>query len=106
MIKNKIYGLIGLARRAGKINFGTQSSIEAIEKRKAKLIIVTEDSAERTKKNFKILSENKNVPIRVYGNIEKMSESIGQTNKAVITINDENFSNEIIKLIDGGDVIG
>ena len=34
MIDNKVYGLLGLARRAGKISFGTESSIETIQKGK------------------------------------------------------------------------
>ena len=57
MIDNKVYGLLGLARRAGKISFGTESSIETIQKGKAKLVIVTTDSSDRTKNNFEELSK-------------------------------------------------
>lgn len=106
MEKNNIYGLLGLARRAGKISFGTQSSIDTIEKRKAKLVILAQDSADRTKKNFEELCKSKNIPIRITGTIEEISKSIGQVNKTVITINDENFSKELIKRIDGGEIIG
>ena len=105
-VNNKIYGLIGLARRAGKISFGTESSIETIEKKKAKLVIVANDSSDRTKKNFKELSEKLNIPFRIVGTIEDLSRSIGQVNKAVIVIKDENFAKEILKRIDGGEIIG
>ena len=105
-LSNKIYGLIGLVRRAGKITFGTESSIDNIEKKKAKLVIVAEDSSDRTKKNFKDLCKNLNVEIRIVGTIEKLSQSIGQVNKAVIVIKDENFAKELIKRIDGGEIIG
>ena len=103
---NKIYGMIGLARRAGKINFGTESSIEIIKNRKAKLVIVAEDAADRTKKNIKIECEKSNVAFRIYGTIEELSNAIGQNNKAIIAIKDENFAKEIIKKIDGGEIIG
>ncbi len=106
MIDNKIYGLLGLARRAGKISFGTESSIETIQKGKAKLVIVTTDSSDRTKNNFEELSKKFNVEFRIFGTIENLSKSIGQNNKAVIVIKDKNFSNEIVKKIDGGEVIG
>ena len=106
MINNKIYGLIGLARRASKISFGTESSMDSIRKRKAKLVIIAEDAAERTKKNFKIECEKIKIYFRIYGTIEDLSNAIGQNNKAIITINDENFSKEIIKKIDGGEIIG
>ena len=103
---NKIFGLLGLARRAGKISFGTESSIDTIERKKAKLVIVAEDSSQRTKKNFQNLCIKQKVPIRIYGTIEEISKSIGQNNKAVVVIKDENFSNEIVKKIDGGEIIG
>lgn len=106
MIDNKVYGLLGLARRAGKISFGTESSIETIQKGKAKLVIVTTDSSDRTKNNFEELSKKFNVEFRIFGTIESLSKSIGQNNKAVIVIKDKNFSNEIVKKIDGGEVIG
>ena len=103
---NKIYGLLGLARKAGKISFGTQSCIEAIEKRKAKLVIIAEDCSDRTKKNFEEISKTANVQMRVIGTIENISKCIGQNNKAVIVVKDENFAKEIIKKIDGGEIIG
>ena len=105
-MENKIYGLIGLARRAGKVSFGTESSIETIEKKKAKLVIVAEDSSDRTKKNFKELSQKLNIPFKIAGTIEDLSKSIGQVNKAVLVIKDENFAKEILKRIDGGEIIG
>ena len=106
MEANKIYGLLGLARRAGKISFGTESSKYTIERKKAKLVIVAEDSSDRTKKNFKDLCEKFNVQIRIVGTIEDLSKSIGQINKAVLVIKDENFAKELIKRIDGGEIIG
>lgn len=106
MINNKIYGLLGLARRAGKISFGTESAKETIEKNKAKLVIVAEDCSDRTKKNFELVCRNENVPIKIFGTIESLSKSIGQNNKAVIVIKDENFAKELLKKIDGGEIIG
>ena len=103
---NKIYGLLGLARRAGKISFGTESSIETIEKKNAKLVIVAEDSSDRTKKNFKELCESFKVELRIIGTIELLSQSIGQVNKAVLVVKEENFAKEILKRIDGGEIIG
>ena len=53
MINKKVYGLLGLATKAGKIVFGTESCLDMIAKKKVKLIIVAEDSSERTINNFK-----------------------------------------------------
>ncbi len=106
MINSKICGLLGLARRAGKLSFGTEACKQDIEKNKIKLIIIAKDSAERTKMNFKNICNEKKVPIFEILNIEEMSNAIGQSNKAVIGIKDINFSKEIIKIINGGEAIG
>ena len=106
LINSKICGLLGLARRAGKLSFGTEACKKDIEKNKIKLIIIAKDSAERTKMNFKNICKEKNIPIFEILNIEEISNSIGQNNKAIIGIKDINFSNEIIKIINGGEAIG
>ena len=103
--KQRVCGLIGLATRAGKTTFGTEACMSGIEKR-TKLIIVAEDSADRTKLNFEKACSSKQIEFRIYLNIEEISSSIGKQNKAVVGINDINFSNEILKIIDGGEVIG
>lgn len=106
MEQNKALRMLGLATRAGKIAFGTESVIETINKKKAKLVIVAEDAADRTKRNIIRLANENKIPVRTYETIEKLSKSIGKENKAIISIKDINFSNEILKIIDGGEVIG
>lgn len=106
MINNKITGLLGLATKAGKLTFGTESVKSTIIKKQAKLVIVANDAADRTKKNFTLLCEENKIPIRITQDIETISQSIGQVNKAVISIKDKNFSEGLIKIIDGGDTIG
>ena len=106
MINNNILGLIGLAMKAGKIAFGADSVEESILKRKVKLVIVSEESSERTKSKFIKLCQNYNIPISIDGNIDDLSKTIGKSNKAVIGIKDINFANSIQKKYDGGDIIG
>ena len=70
------------------------------------MIIVAEDSSERTKDKFKKLSNEFKIPIIILGEIEKLSKSIGKSNKAVLGIEDINLSNEIQKINNGGEIIG
>ena len=91
--KQRVCGLIGLATRAGKTTFGTEACMFGIEKK-------------RTKLNFEKACSSKQIEFRIYLNIEEISSSIGKQNKAVVGINDINYSNEILKIIDGGEVIG
>ena len=106
MINNRVCGLLGLARRAGKISFGTEACMQDIQKNKIKVLIIATDAAERTKMSFNKICKSKKIPIFEILNIEEISNAIGQSNKAVIGIKDVNFSNEIIKIINGGEAIG
>lgn len=104
--KSKILGLLGLAMRAGKIVAGADAVEEAYTKRKLKLIILAEDASERTKSNFYKLVDNKAVHICEFGEMSEIAKAIGKTPKAVIGVKDINFSKEIIKNINGGEIIG
>lgn len=64
---NKALGLIGLSARARKIVYGADSTKEALEKGRVKLLIVSKEASEKTIKNFKFYSEKYNVPICIYG---------------------------------------
>lgn len=102
----RICGLLGLATRAGKITFGTEACMQALEKNKIKLMIIAIDAAERTKMNLKNICTKHNVTVVECLNIEELSNAIGKNNKAVVGIRDINFSNEIMKIINGGEAIG
>lgn len=106
MINSKILGLIGLAMKAGKVCFGADSVEESIEKNKVKLVIIANDSSERTKNKFIDLCKNNNIPIIVDSDIESLSKTIGKENKAIIGIKDKNFASSIQEKYNGGDIIG
>lgn len=102
MTNNKILGLLGLAARARNICFGADSVEEEIRKRKVKLVIIAKDSSERTQKKFLTLSEDNNVPICIYENIENISKAIGKSNKAIVGVKDLNIAKEIEKIYNRG----
>lgn len=92
--------------KAGKVCFGADSVEENIIKKKVKLLIISEDSSERTKNKFIKLCEKYNIPVIVDGDIDTLSKTIGKNNKAIIGIKDINFAESIQKKYNGGDVIG
>lgn len=106
MINNKVYGLLGLAMKAGKIAFGTDSCLDLIEKRKVKLIIVAEDSSERTISNFQNKCKENHVNFYLFGKKDDLSKAIGKVNKTVVGVKDKNLAGAIQKILNGGDVIG
>lgn len=102
---NKVLGMIGLATKAGAMKYGADVVEENIKKGKAKIVIIAKDASQRTKNNFEMLCQNKNIPFVVLCSKEEISKAIGKTNKAVITIINKSFSDEIKKIIFGGEAI-
>lgn len=92
--------------KAGKVSFGADSVEEAIIKRKVNLVILSEESSDRTKEKFKEICKKYKLPIIIYGTIESLSKSIGKNNKAILGIKDINFSKSILEKYNGGDIIG
>ncbi len=103
---SKIIGIIGLAARARKICFGADSVEEDIKREKVKLVIVAEDSSERTKSKFKKICNMYHIPIIIDGSIDELSKAIGKANKAIIGIKDVNMVKGIQDKYNGGDIIG
>ena len=99
MVDNKVYGLLGISAKAGKVISGTDIVLENIAKRKISLVIVAEDASEKTKKNIKFFCEKENIDIIVFGNILKNSKAIGKENRAVIGIKEQNLAEAIKKQI-------
>ena len=102
---NNIKGVIGLAARARKICFGADSVEDEIKKNKVKLVIIAQDSSERTKEKFKKICNQYNIPYIVDGTIEEISKTIGKSNKVIIGIRDINMAKGIQEKYSGGDVI-
>ncbi len=105
MTNNKILGLLGLASRARKITFGTDSTLQYIQKNKIKLVVIAEDASERTKNKFIEKANKAKIPIIIYESIENLSKAIGKQNKAIIGVKETSIANEIEKLY-RGDVNG
>ena len=103
---NKVYGLLGISMKAGKLMFGTDSTMDMISRRKVKLVIVAKDSSERTINHFKEKCGKYDVLFYIFGDKESISKAIGKENKTVIGVKDKNLAEAIKKILDGGDVIG
>ena len=106
MINNKIWGLVGLAARARKICFGADSVEQEIKKKKVRLVLIAQDSSDRTKTKFQNLCKENNVECLIIGDIDTLSKSIGKQNKAIIGIEEENIAKQIQKINYGGESIG
>lgn len=102
----KLYGLIGLATKAGKITAGSDACLEAMQKHSSKFILLAQDASDRTKKTFNEKCKEYHIPIYEILTIDEISKAIGKQNKAVVSINEKGFAEAMVKIINGGEMIG
>ena len=67
---------------------------------------MSKEASERTKEKFQKLCLEYNVPLIIDGNIEDLSKAIGKENKATFAVKESNLASEILKIYDGGEIIG
>lgn len=101
-MESNYLGLLGLSRRAGKLQSGSEASREAISGGEAKLVIIASDASERTRENFEFFAEEAGVSvITVAQSAEELGNAIGKRPCAVIAICDVGFSAAIVKKLEG-----
>ena len=96
---NKIYSMLGLAMKAGKIAFGSDMCEEKIKKGIVSLLIIAEDTSNNTKDKFIKLANLYNINNEVFGEMDLLSQSIGKVNKGVIAVLDSGFGNKIMQMV-------
>lgn len=96
---NKIFSMVGLATRAGKTVAGEFSVEKAVKEQKAKLVIVSEEASDNTKKLFTNKCKYYDVPLFIYGSREELGNATGNKNRVSIAVLDSGFSKSIISML-------
>lgn len=103
-INKKVFNLIGLATKAGKIASGEFSTEKAVKDGKAAMVIVAEEASDNTKKMFTNMCTYYEIPIYFFGKKGELGHAMGKESRASLAILDKGFSNAILKQmnINGG----
>ena len=96
MDSNKVYSMLGLCMRAGKLKSGEFQVLEAIKKKTAKLVIVSEDASDNTRKKFSDKCSYYKVPIYIYGNMDELGHAIGKDVRTSLAVTDEGMAGALI----------
>ncbi|MBP3361134.1 MAG: ribosomal L7Ae/L30e/S12e/Gadd45 family protein [Clostridia bacterium] len=96
---DKVLGMIGLAKRAGAVSAGGFLCTDAIKKRTARLVIIAADASEKSKKSIIDSCIFYKIPFLEFSVKDELGRYSGGGEKSVISINDRNFAEAIIKKI-------
>lgn len=97
---NKIYSMLGLAMKAGKVVCGTDVCIENVKSKKAFLVVVANDASDNTKEKLKRICEQRKVKFVYFGNKFSLSAAAGKVDKAIYAVLDKGFSEKILQLVE------
>ena len=92
----KILSMLGIAKKAGKLASGEFLTEEAVRSGKAKLVIVSEEASENTKKRFRDKTTFYQVPLYERFDMVTLGKAIGCEARAVISVNDAGIARTIM----------
>ena len=102
--RQKILNLIGLATKAGKTASGEFSTEKAVKTGKARLVLVSEEASDNTKKMFSDMCTYYKVPIYLFGTKDELGHAMGQEFRASLSVEDAGFAKSMVERmnINGG----
>lgn len=100
---NKILSYLGFAKKANQLSSG-HVVLDAVRANRAKLVIVAEDTSDRSKKQLQDKCRYYHVPCYVVLSSEEISQAIGRNNIKTVSINDTNFASAVLKEIERNEV--
>jgi ribosomal protein L7Ae-like RNA K-turn-binding protein len=96
-VEKKVYNLIGIATKSGRLVSGEFSTEKAVKEHKASYVIVAEDASDNTKKMFTNMCTYYNVPINYFGNKDDLGHAMGKEFRASLAVLDKGLADAIDK---------
>ena len=98
---DKVLNLVSLAKKAGEVYAGEYLTTKAVKEGMAELVIIANDTSEKSKERILSLCKYLEARAVIYGEKETLGHFTGNRDKSVISINDEGFAKAILKLLEG-----
>ncbi|MDT8858986.1 YlxQ family RNA-binding protein [Alkalihalobacillus sp. MEB130] len=96
----KWISLLGLAARARKLVTGEELVIKEVRRRSVRLVLLSSDAAEQTKKKVLDKCGHYNIPVRVTSDRATLGQAIGKAERVVIGVTDDGFAKKMTALLD------
>lgn len=95
MINNKIYGTMGMAKRAGKATTGTDAVIARIRAFEAYLVVISRDASEGTKKRICDKCKSHDTEFLFFGTCDENGNALGVGRCVAVAITDRGFAQSL-----------
>ncbi|MBP5153489.1 MAG: ribosomal L7Ae/L30e/S12e/Gadd45 family protein [Lachnospiraceae bacterium] len=98
MAADKFWSMLGIARKAGKVESGAFAAEKAVRSGKAHLLILAENASDNTKKHFHDLCVRFGVPLAAAGSDSDLGRALGQESRMVACVTDEGLAAAVSRL--------
>lgn len=95
--EKKIFSLLGLAAKAGRIVSGEFSTEAAVKAQNAFLTIVATDASHNTTKLFTDKCTYYKIPCAVFGTMDELGHAVGKKFRASLAVTDQGLAEAIQK---------
>lgn len=95
---NRLLNLLGIARRAGKLELGGEAVKQAVRRHRAKLVLLSADLSRRTAEGIHAEAEKAGVQTaEIHAKMDEVEAALGKR-AGVIAVNDTGFAKTLLKL--------
>ena len=98
--KERVYGLIGLAARAGKVASGSDAVTGAIRSGNVELLIITKDISRNSLEKILKNTGSKEITCYSFGTSEELGYALGKPDRTVAAITDKSFAEGISAILE------
>lgn len=95
----KVYNLIGIAQRAGKISSGVTAARTSLIRNRACILLMSEDISSNSREILMKSCNKLNIPWIILGSRYELGNSIGKAYRVALTINEAGMAGAILKAI-------
>ena len=88
--------LLGMARRAGALAYGTGSTRRALKEGRARLILFAQDASETQKEKVMKLLRHGTTPRATLGTREALGSAVGTAPVSAVAVTDRGFAKELL----------
>ncbi len=94
-VEEKVFGYLGLAQRAGKMESGEFSTEEAVKRKKACMVLIAGDASDNTKKKFRNMCEFYQVPYYEFADKVSLGHAVGKEFRASLALTDAGLAKAV-----------
>lgn len=95
----KIYSMLGFAQKAGKVSAGTFAAKSSLTRRKAYLLLMSNDIADNSKADLVNACEKVKIPWVIVGSKYDLGTSVGKAYRVAVTINEQKMAQAILRVL-------